>query len=137
MESHRVCLWIKQSANPTPQIAFSKVYEPCVYGKRGKPYLNRDIKNLSEIMNKEVESGNQGFDEVFSYVNLWLQKRDTTQDYEHPTQKPVTLHERPLKRCTAPGHNVIDLFGGSGSTLMTCEQLKRKAYLMEQALGLH
>lgn len=132
VESHRVCLWIKQSANPTPQIAFSKVYEPCVYGKRGKPYLNRDIKNLSEIMNKEVEGGNQGFDEIFSYVNLWLQKRDTTQDYEHPTQKPVTLHERPLKRCTAPGHVVIDLFGGSGSTLISCEQLKRKAYLMEQ-----
>jgi DNA modification methylase len=58
-------------------------------------------------------------------------KRDTAQDYEHPTQKPITLHEKPLKRCTGPGAIVLDLFGGSGSTLMACEQLKRKSYNME------
>ena len=44
----------------------------------------------------------------------------------------MTLLEKPLKRCTAPGHNIIDLFGGSGSTIIVCEQLKRNAFVMEK-----
>ena len=50
---------------------------------------------------------------------------------EHPTQKPITLCEKPMKRCTKPGDIVLDLFGGSGSTLIAAEQLNRKAYIME------
>jgi DNA modification methylase len=49
----------------------------------------------------------------------------------HPTQKPVRLSERALKRNSQSGDIVIDAFGGSGSTLIACEQLDRKAYLME------
>lgn len=131
ISNKRVCMWIKNNFNMTPQIAFNKVYEPCVYGTIGRPFLNSKYKNLNEILNKEVESGNQVHDEIFDTFNIWLAKRDVAQDYEHPTQKPITLHEKPLKRCTAPGDIVLDLFGGSGSTLIACEQLKRKAYLME------
>lgn len=47
---------------------------------------------------------------------------------EHPTQKPVTLHEKPLKRCTKIGDCVLDPFGGSGSTMLACEQMKRKSF---------
>ncbi len=131
IDSKRVCMWVKNNFSLTPQIAFNKVYEPCVYGVKGSPYLNKNIKNLNEILNKEVESGNQVHDEIMSYVTLWIEKRDSVQEYEHPTQKPITLHEKPLKRCTGVGHVVIDLFGGSGSTLIACEQLKRRARLME------
>jgi DNA modification methylase len=49
----------------------------------------------------------------------------------HPTEKPVTLHERPLRRCTRPGDIVLDLFAGSGSLLTAREQMKRKVYLVE------
>jgi len=66
-----------------------------------------------------------------SIVQLWLVKRDTTTDYEHPTQKPITLCEKPIKRCSAPGEIILDLFGGSGSTMIAAEQLKRRAYLVE------
>ena len=127
----RVCMWIKNNFNMTPQVAFNKVYEPCVYGTIGRPFLNPAHKNLNEVMNKEVLSGNQVHDEIFDLFNIWLVKRDNAQDYEHPTQKPVTLHEKALKRCTAPGTIVVDLFGGSGSTLIACEQLKRKCFTME------
>jgi len=127
----RVCLWIKNNFNVTPQKAFNKVYESCVYGTIGKPYLNKNFKNFNEILNKEIESGNQGLDEILSMINIWLVKRDNTQEYQHPTQKPITLHERPIKRCTKPGDIILDLFGGSGSTLISAEQSKRKAYLCE------
>ena len=129
----RVCLWIKNNSFPKPQIAFNKCYEPCVYAVRGKsPYLNKDMTKLTEILNKDVENGNQIHDQLMEYFSIWLEKKDDTSKYEHPTQKPASLHERPLKRCTAPGHIVLDLFGGSGSTLIACEQIGRKARLMEQ-----
>lgn len=131
IDTNRVCLWIKNNSFPRPQVAFNKVYEPCIYGTRGKPYLNKSLNGLNEIMNKEVSLGNQGLEDIFDIINLWLVRRDDTQSYEHPTQKPVTLAERPLKRCSSPGNVVVDLFGGSGSTLIACEQIKRCARLME------
>jgi len=128
----RVCLWVKNNQNMTPQIAFNKVYEPCIYGTRGNPYL-APIHNLNEILNKEVGTGNQVPDDILDIFNIWLAKRKAGQEYLHPTEKPVTLHEKPLRRCTKPGDKVLDAFGGSGSTLIACEQLNRTAFLAEQS----
>lgn len=50
---------------------------------------------------------------------------------EHPTMKPVGLIERMLANSSNPGDMVLDLFGGSGSTLIACEQTKRVARVME------
>lgn len=129
--SKRVCLWIKNNQNVTPQTAFNKVYEPCVYGTRGNPYLSPSVRNLNEVLNKEVGTGNRLTDDILDLFNIWLAKRLPSQDYEHPTEKPPTLHEKALRRCTKAGDIVLDLFGGSGSTLIACEQLKRRAFLSE------
>ncbi len=126
----RVCLWIKNGMNLKPQVAFNKIYEPCVYAVRGKPFLNKKMTKLHEVLNREVETGNRAYDEIMEHFDLWLVPRDV--DYMHPTQKPITLHEKPLRRCTAPGHIVLDLFGGSGSTLIACEQMRRVCYMMEK-----
>ncbi|HVU06641.1 MAG TPA: DNA modification methylase [Candidatus Paceibacterota bacterium] len=128
----RVCLWVKNNSTPTPQIAFNKQYEPCVYGTIGKPYISEKVLNLSEIMNKEVGTGNRTIDDIFDMIDIWLAKRISGADYEHPTEKPPTLHEKALRRCSKAGDVVLDLFGGSGSLLIACEQLKRKAYLVER-----
>ena len=50
---------------------------------------------------------------------------------EHPTMKPVALIERYLLNSTKPGDVVLDLFGGSGSTMIACEKLGRAARLVE------
>lgn len=50
---------------------------------------------------------------------------------EHPTMKPVELASRAIEYSSQPGENVLDLFGGSGSTLIAAEQLGRRAFLME------
>lgn len=128
--NRRICFWIKNNFDPTPQVAFNKVIEPCVYGTRGTPKLNSSIQNLSEILNTDVNSIGS-YDDIMSIVQMWLVKRDNTADYEHPTQKPITLNEKPIKRCSSPGDIILDLFGGSGSTLIAAEQLKRRAFLME------
>ena len=49
----------------------------------------------------------------------------------HPTMKPIKLVGRLMANSSNQGEIVVDFFGGSGSTLIAAEQLKRKAYLME------
>ena len=116
----------------TPNIAFHKCYEPCVYGKTGTPFLAEKATKITEILNPEVSTGNRGVDDILDLIDLWLVKRIPTSEYRHPTEKPVPLHEKPLRRCTKTGDKILDLFGGSGSTLMACEQLGRTSFLMEK-----
>lgn len=125
IKKRRVCLWIKSNQNCTPKIAWNRLYEPCTYGTVNEPYLNPNFKNANEILNQEVTTGNQVLDELQDMIDLWLVKRDNTQSYLHPTQKPVTLNEKPFKRCSAPGHIIFSGFAGSGSDLIACEQLNR------------
>jgi DNA modification methylase len=125
IKKRRVCLWIKSNQNCTPKIAWNRLYEPCTYGTVNKPYLNPNYRNANEILNQEVTTGNQVLDELQDMIDLWLVKRDNTQSYLHPTQKPVTLNEKSFKRCSAPGHVIFSGFAGSGSDLIACEQLNR------------
>ena len=52
-------------------------------------------------------------------------------DGEHPTMKPVKLIGYLMRNSSRPGDSVLDLFGGSGTTLIAAEQLGRKCYTME------
>ena len=49
----------------------------------------------------------------------------------HPTQKPIEVCNWIITRYSTDGDNVVDIFGGSGSTLIACEQTNRKCYMME------
>ena len=131
VDNKRVCLWIKNGLNPTPQVAFNKCFEPCIYGTVGKPYVSSKILNLTEILNKEVASGNRQLDDLMDMLDIWLVKRIAGQEYTHPTEKPPTLHEKAIRRCTKPGDIILDLFCGSGSTLIACEMLKRRCYTID------
>jgi DNA modification methylase len=62
---------------------------------------------------------------------LWEIKKVSPQNMVHLTEKPVELARRALAYSSQPGDNVLDLFGGSGSTLIAAEQTGRRAYLME------
>jgi site-specific DNA-methyltransferase (adenine-specific) len=132
IQNKRVCLWIKNVSNPTPQVAFNKQYEPCVYGTRGNAYLSDKVLNITEILNKEVGSGNRAIEDMLDMLDIWLVKRLSGSEYEHPTQKPPQLHEKALRRCTKPGDILLDCFAGSGSLMVACEQLKRSAYMVER-----
>lgn len=85
-------------------------HEPCIYAfKKGKaPYWNG--KN--------------------NEVTVWDVKRHSKNEF-HPTQKPVELPVRALENSSKGGDVILDLFGGSGSTLIACEKIGRDARLME------
>ncbi len=131
IQNKRVCLWIKNSQMSTPQVAFSKVYEPCMYGTLGDPFLSNYHTAFTEIMNKELGTGNRLHGDVLDLFSIWLEKRLPTSEYEHPTQKPPSLYERAIRRCTKPGDTILELYGGSGSVLVAAEQLKRTCFLVE------
>lgn len=65
----------------------------------------------------------------------WAGVFGTEQEFDHkrhhPTQKPIALSAWFVNRFTKAGDAVLDLFGGSGSTLIACEQLGRKCYMAE------
>jgi DNA modification methylase len=64
-------------------------------------------------------------------LDLWEIKKISPQNMVHLTEKPVELASRAMEYSSQPGENVLDLFAGSGSTLIAAEQMGRRALLME------
>jgi DNA modification methylase len=63
--------------------------------------------------------------------DVWPVKKVSPQKMIHLTEKPVELAARAMNYSSRPGENVLDLFGGSGSTLIAAEQAGRRTFLME------
>lgn len=91
---------------------YQRMYEPCFYGW---------VKKSSFVADRKQ-------------VEVWEVKRPTSSEL-HPTMKPVELCGHGIENSSKSGHIVLDLFGGSGSTLIACEQLNRKCYMMELDAG--
>ncbi|HIH11278.1 TPA: DNA modification methylase [Candidatus Woesearchaeota archaeon] len=127
----RVAIWLKNSQNPTPGVAFNKCYEPCTYGVRGKPYIVKGVNNLNEVMNPEMTTGNNLLQEALDHIDIWATKRLAGNQYEHSTMKPPEVYEKAIRRCTKMNEIILDSFSGSGSTLIAGEKLKRRVYAVE------
>lgn len=115
-------------------------YEPCLYGthkdKNCTWYGDRTQKtflamNRTEIRDLKKEELVDILLHLHEGRSCWRIARDNTTEYIHPTQKPIALAGRGIKNSSCAGQIVLDLFGGSGSTMMACEQLGRKARIME------
>lgn len=119
-------IWVKEQFIFSMGQDFHRMHEPAMFGwKKGKKHFKaRKLNNLADTFTLSP-------DDFADIQDVWLQSRDKQKDYVHPTQKPVALSVRGIRVSSLPGDIVIDLFGGSGSTLMGAERLSRKAYLME------
>ena len=104
-------IWVKQSAGMGWQ-DYRAQHEPILYGwKEGK--------------GKHFYCGDR------SKTTIWKIGRDAQASYVHPTQKPVALPEEAIKNSSKGEDIVLDLFGGSGSTLIACEKIGRFNRSME------
>lgn len=63
--------------------------------------------------------------------SVWNVNKDNASKYIHPTQKPVELALMAIENVTNKNENVLDFFGGSGSTLIACEESNRNCFMME------
>ena len=111
----------------SPGQLYHRIYEPCMVGwkKAEDHYQNLTFSSLTELWTT-------GDLKTFAeHLDVWYNKRDNTAKYIHPTQKPVALAERAIKRSSEKGDIVLDAFGGSGSTMIACQQLDRRCYMIE------
>ena len=118
-------------------------HEPCLYGwkgdscryfidKRNCPSVIEDeqeinidkmkVKEMRDLLHRIYES-----ETPLTVINC----TKPTKDEDHPTMKPVRLFGYQVRNSSRPGDIILDTFGGSGTTIVACEQLKRKARLME------
>ena len=89
-----------------------------------------------ESLRREYESLRAYFDNTHDNMNnVWHFERTSSVEREltggHATPKPIALCSRAIKSSSREGEIVLDVFGGSGSTLIACEQLNRRCYMME------
>ena len=76
-------------------------------------------------------NGSHNFYGDRTQTDIWECSREIRQNYIHPTQKPVEIPSKAIINSSQNKNIVLDLFCGSGSTLIACEQLNRKCYAME------
>lgn len=89
-----------------------------------KPPKDKKSRYLRVEKGKGVYLYNEGKENT-----LWEVSREA--GAEHPTQKPVELAQRAIENSTQEGEIVLDLFGGSGTTLIAAELTRRTAFLTE------
>lgn len=94
------------------------------------------LKREYEKLRAEYEEGKAYFDNTHDNMNnVWHFNRAGKDEREHTgghaTPKPIALCARAVKSSSREGEIVLDCFGGSGSTLIACEQLNRRCYMME------
>lgn len=118
--------WLKDRATFSKGLDYMWMTEPCYFGwkKGNKHFINRKVGDYRNIVMLDSE-------EFLDHLNLIYLNKDKITDYVHPTQKPVRLGERAIQKHSPIDGIVLELFGGSGSTLMACEQLDRSCYAIE------
>lgn len=116
-------------------------HEPCLYGwKQGAGHWFRDEFNHPTVIEDNIDIDKLKKDELKEMLKNMLaapvptdviDANKPTKNDLHPTMKPLELCGQLIHNSSRPGQIVLDLFGGSGSTMMACEQLGRKNYTME------
>lgn len=120
-------VWLKDRPTFSRGLDYLWVIEPVFFGwkKGGKHYYNRlydlQFENVLGLKSEDFPK----------YLDVLYQKRDNVEEYVHPTQKPINLAIIPVTRHSQRDDIVLDMFGGSGSTLLACEQLERTCYTIE------
>ena len=105
---HAVIVWVKNGGYGALNANYKQKHELCLYWNAKNTKL--------KFIGKTTEN------------TVWEISKDGVNEF-HPTQKPVSLAAKAVQNHKA--NSVLDLFGGSGSTLIACEQLGRKCYMME------
>lgn len=116
-------------------------HEPCLYGwKDGGSHYFVSNRSLTTVLEQPLDLDAMTKAEMKKLLASMLggdvpttviDENKPLRNAEHPTMKPLKLMGRCVKNSTRPGEVVLDSFGGSGSTLMACEQLGRVCFTVE------
>jgi adenine specific DNA methylase Mod len=124
-----------QFCMPTKEV-YNKLKAEAEKQRKEKGIANDAFKREYDEIKREYYSTRAYFDNTHDNMNnVWHFNRTSAAEREstggHATPKPIALCVRGIKSSSRESEVVLDVFGGSGSTLIACEQTKRKARLME------
>lgn len=129
-------IWVKNSL-VIGGSKYQSMYEPCLFGCKGKRikswYTGRKERSVIEhldLMNED-ELRNTLREVLHEHETDIIREDKNLKNDLHPTMKPIKLLAKLIRNSSAQGDIVVDFFGGSGSTLIACEQLGRRCYTSE------
>lgn len=133
-------IWVKNAFNFGRQ-DYKRKHEPCLYGwKEGAGHYFIEEYNHPTVIEDEVDLDRMSKEQMKRMLEeILAEPIPTTIIHEnkplkndlHPTMKPLQMCGDMIRNSSLKGEIVLDLFGGSGSTMMACEQLGRTCYMME------
>ena len=142
LEVKQQLIWVKNHFTLGRQ-DYQWCHELCYLGFReGQAHYFTEDRTLSTVIDdiKPKLEGleNKSKEELLEIINKWLEIPQTVirfdkpvKNEDHPTMKPVDMCEYLIKNSTKPNENVLDCFGGSGSTLIACEKSNRNCLMLE------
>lgn len=134
LKPHQILIWVKNTAS-LGRSDYQWRHEPCFYGwKEGGPHYFIDLRTLTtvtdgiETLTKEEAIARL---KELADTSTAMYENKPQKSAEHPTMKPLNLIKKQVRNSSKEGDAVLDLFGGSGTTLLACEEMGRKCYMME------
>lgn len=140
LKTRQQLIWVKNALVLGRQ-DYRRKHEPCLYGwKEGSAHYFINDRTLTTVFEDELDFDKMKKEDMKKLLEeIFADKVKTTiihedkpfKSIEHPTMKPIKLLANLINNSSKEKENVLDLFGGSGSTLIACEQLNRNCYMME------
>jgi len=128
------CHWFDKSQWMMPTEEEYKTWQHHAKGEGFKKEYD-ELKKEYDELKKEYYSTRAYFDNADCSNNVWnieiTKGKEKQEAGGHATPKPIALCSRAIKSSSREGEIVLDCFGGSGSTLIACEQLNRKCFMCE------
>ena len=141
LEVKQILIWVKSHFTLGRQ-DYQWQHEPCLYGwKEGAAHYFLDSRKQSTVIEDQMPDLSRMKKADMEALLREIYKAETPTDVIreakpniselHPTMKPLKLIARQIRNSSQPGEKVLDLFGGSGTTLIACEQMDRQCFMME------
>ena len=141
LEVKQILIWVKSHFTLGRQ-DYQWQHEPCLYGwKEGAAHYFLDSRKQSTVIEDQLPDLSRMKKADMEALLREIYKAEMPTDVIreakpnvselHPTMKPLKLIARQIRNSSEPGQTVLDLFGGSGTTLIACEQMDRRCCMME------
>lgn len=141
LQVKQLLIWVKNTFSLGRQ-DYQWRHEPCIYGwKEGAAHYFTDDRTKSTVFEKKIkvddltepEAKNmlKAFFSEIEFTTTVMHEKKPARSAVHPTMKPVNLIMRQIENSSKENDLILDLFGGSGTTLIACEQKRRRCKMME------
>lgn len=134
LKPHQLLIWVKNAMTLGRQ-DYQWRHEPCFYGwKEGGAHYFIDVRSFTTVEDDldriSREKAIERLKELSSFTSAIYEDKPVRSEL-HPTMKPVELFKKQIRNSSRPGDLVLDLFAGSGTSIIAAEEMDRRCFAME------